>query len=89
MDVKSRSISDLCTDTSDCHVAIVEVSNGIHVPIQKVLSEGSNTDGFLCCFLVDGMERIEMPLKVGHHQPASETPLKWHFASVPMMAHHW
>ena len=25
MDVKSRSISDLCTDTSDCHVAIVEV----------------------------------------------------------------
>ena len=27
MDVKSRSISDLCTDTSDCHVAIVEVSN--------------------------------------------------------------
>ena len=26
MDVKSRSISDLCTDTYDCHVAIVEVS---------------------------------------------------------------
>ena len=40
MDVKSRSISDLCTDTSDCHVAIVEVSNGIHALIQKVLSEG-------------------------------------------------
>ena len=28
-----------------------------------------------------------MPLNVGHHRPASETPLKWRFAGVPIMAH--
>ena len=26
-----------------------------------------------------------MPLKVGHHRPASETPLKWRLAGVPIM----
>ena len=38
-------------------------------------------------FLVDGERikmRIKMPLKVGNHRPASETP----FAGVPIMAHH-
>ena len=25
---------------------------------------------------------------MGHHRPASETPLKWHFAAGPMMAQH-
>ena len=29
-----------------------------------------------------------MPLKVGQHRPASETPLKWRFAGVPIMANH-
>ena len=29
-----------------------------------------------------------MPLKMGHHWPASETPLIWRFAGVPKMAHH-
>ena len=31
-----------------------------------------------------------MPLKVGHHRPASETQLKWRFAGVPIhvIAHH-
>ena len=29
-----------------------------------------------------------MPLTVGHHPPASETPFLWRFAGVPMMAHH-
>ena len=24
----------------------------------------------------------------GHHRPASETPFKWRFAGVPMMAKH-
>ena len=26
-----------------------------------------------------------MPLKVGHHWPASKTPFKWRFAGVPIM----
>ena len=25
-----------------------------------------------------------MPLKEGHHWPASETPFKWRFAGVPL-----
>ena len=33
-------------------------------------------------------EKIEIPLKVGHHRPASETPLKWRFAGVPIMAQY-
>ena len=33
-------------------------------------------------------ERTEMPLKIDHHRPISETPLKWRFAGVSM-AHHW
>ena len=28
------------------------------------------------------------PLLAGHHRPASETPFRWHFAGVPMMAQH-
>ena len=33
--------------------------------------------------------RIYIPLKVGHHRLASETPFKWRFAGGPMMARHW
>ena len=41
-------------------------------------------------FLVDvWRERFQIPLKVGHHRPASETPFKWRFAGGPMMAQHW
>ena len=32
-------------------------------------------------------ERTEMPLKIDHHRPISETPLKWRFSGVSM-AHH-
>ena len=35
-------------------------------------------------FLVD--EGIQIPLKAGQHRPASETPYKWRFAGVPIMA---
>ena len=35
-------------------------------------------------FLVD--ERIQIPLDAGQHWPANETPFKWRFAGVPMMA---
>ena len=33
-------------------------------------------------------ERIQLPLKSGHHWPTSEMPFKWHFAGGPMMAQH-
>ena len=46
----------------------------MHARIQNILSEG-------------GSERTEMPLKMDHHRPISETPLKWRFAGVSM-AHH-
>ena len=52
-----------------------------HARIQKVLSEGvqlCNSDVF---FLFRG-ERIQIPLKAGHYQPASETPFKWRLAGV-------
>ena len=33
-------------------------------------------------------EEIQIPLKAGHHRPASETPVKWRFAGVTMMVQH-
>ena len=56
-----------------------------HARIQKVLSEGVQS---LTFFLVDEGRRIQIPLQVGHHWPASETPFKWRFAGVPMMTEH-
>ena len=41
----------------------------LHVRIQKVLSEGSNTDNVF--YLMRG-ERIKISLKVGQYRPASE-----------------
>ena len=41
----------------------------------------------LFLFLLDEGGRMEMSHKVGHHRPASETPLKWRFTGVPIMAH--
>ena len=37
-------------------------------------------------FLVDEGERIQIPLKAGHHQHIRETPFKWHLAGGPIMA---
>ena len=31
---------------------------------------------------------IQIPLKAGHRRPSSETPFKWRFAGVQMMAKH-
>ena len=43
----------------------------------------------LVCFLVDkGREGPNITLIGPLHRPASETPFKWHFAGVPMMAQH-
>ena len=33
-------------------------------------------------------ERIQIPLKLGHHRLASEMPFKWRFTDGPMMAQH-
>ena len=56
--------------------------------IQKVFHRGSNfANGFfLSLVLVD--EGIQISLKAGLHRPASETPFKWRFAGVPMIAQH-
>ena len=53
---------------------------------------------FFCFVFMEG-GRIQIPLKAGHHLPASETPwrfaggpimtpLKWRFAGGSMMAQH-
>ena len=64
-----------------------------HVRIQKVLPEwGPTLTSFYFHFFSENEgERIQIlvPLKVGHHRPASETPFKWRFAGGPMMAQHW
>ena len=44
---------------------------------------GSNSDKFL----IRG-NKIQIALKVGHHRPASEMPLKWCYTGGPMMAQH-
>ena len=42
---------------------------------------------FFFFFLSDeGKRRMHIMLKAGHHQPTSETPLKWRFASRQMIA---
>ena len=35
------------------------------------------------------VESYHIPIKAGHHRPASETSFKWRFAGGPMMAKHW
>ena len=57
----------------------------MHARIQKVLSEGSDSDSVLFCIYV---QLVKIPLKAGHRQPVSETPFKWRFACGPKMAEH-
>ena len=52
---------------------------------RKFCQRGSNSDNI---FSDNEGERIQIPLKVGHHRPASETPFKWRFTGGPMMAQH-
>ena len=43
---------------------------------------------FIFIYLVgEGREDLNITI-TGHHRPASETPFKWRFAGVPMMAQH-
>ena len=57
----------------------------IHARIQKVCQMGSNFDNIFLVNEKKGMPKIPL---AGHHRPASETPLKWRFAGVPMVAQH-
>ena len=52
---------------------------------RKFCQRGSNYDFFLS---LTGGGRINVSLLASHHRPASETPFKWRFAGVPMMAQH-
>ena len=47
----------------------------MHARIQNILSEGV-------------VREDRNATKMDHHWPISETPLKWHFAGVSIMAHH-
>ena len=49
--------------------------------------KGSNFDNF---FLIvdDGREDPNTTICGRYHWPASETPFKWRFAGVPLMAQH-
>ena len=54
--------------------------------IQKVLSarvQRKSDNVFVVVYLMSGV-----PLKSGHHRPASETPFKWRFTGGPTMALH-
>ena len=54
---------------------------------RKFCQRGSNFDNIFLFSLMSG-GRIQMPLLAGHQRPASETPFKWRFAGVTMMAQH-
>ena len=55
--------------------------------IEKVLSEGSNFDHHFFVLVCEGRD-ADPDSNTSHYRPASETPFKWHFAGVPMMASH-
>ena len=54
---------------------------------RKFCQRGTNSDKFFFSFLFLRGERLQKPPKAGNYRPASETPLKWHFAGEPIMAH--
>ena len=53
---------------------------------RKFCQRGSNF-GNLSILVDEGRDDPHTTL-VDHHRPASETPFKWRFAVVPMMAKH-
>ena len=61
---------------------------------RKFCQMGSNSDNgffyflfsFLFFFSYNEGERIQIPIKMGHHRHASEMPFKWRFAGVPIMS---
>ena len=57
---------------------------------QESCQRGSNSDNvfFQVFFSLMREERIQISLKVDHHQLTSKTPFKWRLAGRPMMAQH-
>ena len=55
---------------------------------RRFYQRGSNIDVFFFIYFFDLMrgDMIQITLKPGHHRSASETPFKWRFAGVSMMA---
>ena len=66
-------------------LVIVLYALHLRARIQEVLTEGSNFDNVFFSFN-EGRERIQ--IKAGPYRPASETPFKWRFAGVSIMAKH-
>ena len=60
----------------------------MHAQIETVVSEvvKLGSDNYK---LIGWGRRIQIPLKAGHYRPASDTPFKWRFAGVPIMAQCW
>ena len=55
-----------------------------HAQVQKNLSGGGSN-----FFSLMSGERLQIPLKAGHHWPASDMPFEWRFAAGgPIMAQH-
>ena len=66
------------------------IMNPEHARIKIVLSEWDQfCRVFFFFFLVDEGIDDPLPLKVGHHRPASKKSFKWCFAGMPMMAQYW
>ena len=58
---------------------------------RKICQRGSKFDNFFFFsffLLVNGGIEDPNTAKMGHHQPASETPLKWLFAGGQILAQH-
>ena len=55
---------------------------------ESFVSGGPSLTVFFFFFILMSGGRIEILLLAGHRRPASETPFKWRFAGVPMMAQH-
>ena len=65
------------------------VGNNIMCRSRKFCQRGSNSEVFLLLlFKLMRGERIQIPLKGGHHQPTREMPCKRHFPGGPKMAQY-
>ena len=73
-----------CAGSSEplSHYEIMSVDSLISIePVHAQLHACADPEHFVR----GGSERTEMPLKMDHHRPISETPLKWRFAGVSMV----
>ena len=62
---------------------------GLKCGSRKVCQRGSNFDNaFLSFVVLDDEGRKDPNTTISGPSPISETPFKWHFASVPILAQH-